>query len=387
MGIKRISNMLPQEGQNITNYINTIMANEERKEYFVPFSASFLKYPDTLKNALKKDGKDLKDARINYFTKNGIGQLTLEYNVLDGEEITPQRLVLAIGEINKGAETTRGDVQEIMKRLLLTAKNYSQVENFESYAARIQKLGWTVTNECIDISGISKQDGQVDVKRTIFTQDERMNITKEDIEQNQKDHFSRMEGQFSSTIEKYIIEGYKALSVPTRNEKLGAKKKDIMEYADSKKKGKVDKTKLLGAAFSNMVPVAETEHNYIIERAYGKSINSYLESLPDTGKIEKTYIRTYLKIREEYLRTHDEGSKAKLQEFLAKLSTRLELIRSDSRKDIRNAVAVRLGTEIQKYKEEDIETERKLGEEEKAELLMQTHKKTGSSLDDGGMEI
>lgn len=388
MGIKRISNMLPQEGQNITNYINTInIANEERKEYFVPFNASFLKYPDTLKNALKKDGKDLKDARINYFTKNGIGQLTLEYNVLDGEEITPQRLVLAIGEINEGAETTRGDVQEIMKRLLLTAKNYSQVENFESYAARIQKLGWTVTNECIDISGISKQDGQVDVKRTIFTQDERMNITKEDIEQNQKAHFSRMEEQFSSTIEKYMIEGYKELSVPTWNEKLVAKKKDIMEYADSKKKGKVDKTRLLGAAFSNMVPVAETEHNYIIERAYGKSINSYLEPLPDTGEIEKTYIRTYLKIREEYLRTHDEGSKAKLQEFLAKLSTRLELIRSDSRKDIRNAVAVRLGTEIQKYKEEDIETERKLGEEEKAELLMQTHKKTGSSLDDGGMEI
>lgn len=385
MGIKGISNILPQEGQNITNYINTI--GEEKKEYFVPFSASYLKYPDNVKNALKRDGKELKDARINYFTKNGIGQLTLEYNVLVGEEITPQRLVLAIGEINEGAETTRGDVQEIMKRLLLTAKNYSQVDGFETYAARIQKLGWTVTNECIDIAGISKQDGEVDVKRTIFTQDERMNITKEDIEQNQKNHFSRMEGQFSSTIEKYIIEGYKELSVPTWNVGLEAKKKEIMQYEQSKKKGKVDKTRLLGAAFSNMVPVAETEHNYIIERAYGKSINSYLEPLPDTGEIEKTYIRTYLEIREEYLRTHDEGSKAKLQDFLSKLSTRLELIRRDSRKDTRKAVAARLGTEIQKYKEEDIETERKLGEEEKAELLMQTHKKTGPSLDDGGIEI
>lgn len=384
MGIKGISNILPQEGQNITNYINTI--GEEKKEYFVPFSASYLKYPDNVKNALKRDGKELKDARINYFTKNGIGQLTLEYNVLVGEEITPQRLVLAIGEINEGAETTRGDVQEIMKRLLLTAKNYSQVDGFETYAARIQKLGWTVTNECIDIAGISKQDGEVDVKRTIFTQDERMNITKEDIEQNQKDHFSRMEGHFSSTIEKYIIEGYKALSVPTWNEKLVAKKKDIMEYAESKKKGKVDKTRLLGAAFSNMVPVAEAEHNYIIERAYGKSINSYLEPLPNTGEIEKTYIKTYLEIREEYLRTHDEGSKAKLQDFLSKLSTRLELIRRDSRKDTRKAVAARLGTEIQKYKEEDIETERKLGEEEKAQVLSEIRKKTGPSTYDG-MEL
>lgn len=381
MGIKGISNILPQEGQNITNYINTI--GEEKKEYFVPFSASYLKYPDNVKNALKRDGKELKDARINYFTKNGIGQLTLEYNVLVGEEITPQRLVLAIGEINEGAETTRGDVQEIMKRLLLTAKNYSQVDGFETYAARIQKLGWTVTNECIDIAGISKQDGEVDVKRTIFTQDERMNITKEDIEQNQKNHFSRMEGQFSSTIEKYIIKGYKELSVPTCNVELEAKKKEIMQYEQSKKKGKVDKTRLLGAAFSNMVPVAETEHNYIIERAYGKSINSYLEPLPDTGEIEKTYIRTYLEIREEYLRTHDEGSKAKLQDFLSKLSTRLELIRRDSRKDTRKAVAARLGTEIQKYKEEDIETERKLGEEEKEEALMQIRKETGPSVDDG----
>lgn len=386
MGIKKISNKLPQDGQNITNYINTI--GEEKKEYFVPFSTSYLKYSDTIRNALKKLGKDLKDARINYFTKNGIGQLTLEYNVFDGENITPQKLVLAIGEMNEGTEATRGQVQEIMKMLLLTAKNYSQIEGFENYVARTQKLGWTVTNECIDIAGITRQDGEVDVKRTIFTQDERMNITKEDIEKNQKEHFSRMEGQFGKTIEKYIIEGYKGLSVPTWNEKLLAKKKEIMDYERSKKKGKVDETKLLGAAFLNMVPVAETEHNYIIERAYGKNINKYLESLPDTGEIEKSYITTYLEIREEYLRTRDDESKAKLQDFLSRLSIRLELAKGDSRKDIRKVAAAKLGKEIeiQGYEEENIETERKLGEEEKAQVLSEIRKKTGPSADDG-MEL
>lgn len=385
MGIKKISNILPQEGQNITNYINTI--GEEKKEYFVPFSASYLKYPDNVRNALKKDGKDLKDARINYFTKNGMGQLTLEYNVFDGENITPQKIVLAIGEMNEGTETTRHEVQEIMKGLLLTAKSYNQIEGFEKYVARIQKLGWTVTNEAIDIAGISKQDGEFDIKRTIFTQDERMNITKEDIEQNKKDHLIRTEGQFSKTIEKYMIEGYKGLSVPTLNVELAAKKKQIMDYEQSKKKGKVDKTKLLDAAFLNMVPVSETEHNYIIERTYGKSINSYLQALPDTGEIEKSYITTYLEIREECLRVHNDKSEAKLQDFLSTLSTRLEIARSDRRKDTRIAVATRLGIEeVQRYEEEDIETERKLGEEEKAQALMEIRKKTGPSVDDG-MEL
>lgn len=382
MDYRGISRILPKDGQNTKSYINEIdLANEERKEYFVPYSANYLKYSDAVKNTLKNEGKELKDARINYYTKNGVGQLTLEYNVLAGEDITPQRLVLAIGEINEGAETTRGDAQEIMKRLLLTAKNYSQVEGFEIYVAKIQKLGWIVTNECIDIAGISRQDGEFDIKRTIFTQDERINITKKDIEQNQNSHFSRVEGQFSNTIEKYVIDGYKGLSVPKWNAKLEAKKKEVMEYAQSKKKGNVDKTKLLGVALSNMMPVAETEHNYIIERAYGKSINSYLEPLPDTGEIEKTYITTYLEIREEYLRTHDEKSKAKLLEFIEKVDRRTEFQRGDKRRELRERVAAVIGN-VKEYQEEDIETERKLGEEEKAELLRQARKKTGPSAED-----
>lgn len=390
MGIKKISKILPQEGQNITNYINAI--SEEKKEYFVPFSANYLKYPDTVRNALKKDGKDLKDARINYFTKNGIGQLTLEYNVFDGENITPQKLVLAIGEMNEGTETTRGQVQEIMKMLLLTAKNYSQIEGFENYVARIQKLGWTVTNECVDIAGISRKDGEVDVKRTIFTQDERMNITKEDIEQNQKDHFSRIERHFGKTIEKYIIEGYKGLSVPTWNVELTAKKKEIMDYEQSKKKRKVDERTMLGATFTKMNPLFETESialsTVVMDKVYRDTINKYLEGLPDTGEIEKTYITTYLQIREEYLKTHDENSKAKLQDFLSTLSTRLELARGDKRKDIRKVAAAKLGKEIeiQGYEEENIETERRLGEEEKAQALIEMRKKSGPSADDG-MEI
>lgn len=391
MDIRGISRVLPKDGQNITNYINCIdLANEERTEYFVPFSANYLKYSDAVKNTLKRAGKDLKDARINYFTKNGIGQLTLEYNVFDGENITPQKLVLAIGEMNEGKETTRREVQEIMKNLLLTAKNYSQVEGFEKYMARIQKLGWTVTNECIDIAGVSKPDGVVDIRRTNFTQQERENITREDIEQNQKDHSYRVEAQFINSIQTYIIDGYEALSVPMGNANLSAKKKEVMKYKQSRNKGEVDEKTLLGATFTKMNPLIEigslTPLTAVAERACRKVINNCLESLPDTGEIEQTYIKSYLQLREEYTGAKEDTSKAKakarLQEFIEKADKRIELQRADKRKELREYVESVVGN-VKEYQEEDIETERKLGEKEKEEELMKIRKKTGPSVDEG----
>lgn len=389
MDIRGISKILPKAGQNTTSYINSIdLANEERTEYFVPFSANYLKYSDAVKNTLKKAGKDLKDARINYFTKNGIGQLTLEYNVFDGENITPQKLVLAIGEMNEGAEAKRGDVLETLKKLLKAAKDFSKVENFDKSAAKIEKLGWTVTNECMDIVGVSKPDGVVDIKRTIFTQQERENVTREDIEKNQKDHFYRIEAQFINSIQTYIIDGYETLSVPMGNVNLSTKKKEVMKYKQSRNKGEVDEKTILGATFTKMNPLIETEspapETVATDRICRKVINGCLESLPDTGEIEQAYIQAYLQLRKEYMEAADKTkAKARLQDFIEKADKRIEFQRADKRRELREYVKKVVGN-VKRYQEEDIETERRLGEEEKAEELVKIHEKARPS---GGMEI
>lgn len=360
MGIKGISNILPKERQNTTDYMNKIEeVSKEKINYYVPYSANYLKYSDKLKN----ENEELKDATINLFTKEGDGQITLEYDVLDGEKVIHQRLVLATGELKKGANTQQ-DVIRTMKEMLSNMKAFSKIEakQFARYATIMQRLGWSVTNECIDIAQMSKQDNETEIKRTKFTQDERINMKPEDMEQ--ESHRLRLELQMIENIKSFIIDGYKKLYIDPEAVEVKTRREEVIQYA----KGTIKPEKMLAVAFANLEPIAQMQANYVIEGVYAKTIKKYLDDLPDKGKIEKKDIAAYYLVREDYAKRQfgntikkdqDRGTAEQIVlNFLTRLDKKVETKREQKRQEVREYVAERIVSgELDDYVTEDVKKE------------------------------
>lgn len=364
MNMKGISNILPQEGQNTTDYINKIdETNEEKIEYYVPYSAKYLKYSDR-----QKESYGLTDAKINLFTKNGHGQITLEYDVLDGENVNHKRLVIATGELKKGAGNQQ-EILKVMKSMISKMKDFNKLgtREFAAYATRMQRLGWGVTNECIDIAQMSKQDNETEIKRTKFTQDERINMKPEDMEQ--ESHRLRLELQLIEGVKSFIIEGYRDLYIDPVAEEVKLRKEEVREYV----KGTIKPEKMLAIAFKNLKPIAQTQSNYVMERAYVKTIKKYLDDLPDKDKqnIEKRDIEAYYLVREEYAKRQfgnainqnkdkdKEDAEQILLNFITRRDKKIELKREQKRQEVREYVAERIanGEGLDDYIPEDVRTE------------------------------
>lgn len=364
MNMKGISNILPQEGQKTTDYINKIdETNEEKIEYYVPYSAKYLKYSDR-----QKESYGLTDAKINLFTKNGHGQITLEYDVLDGENVNHQRLVIATGELKKGAGNQQ-EILKVIKSMISKMKDFNKLgtREFAAYATRMQRLGWGVTNECIDIAQMSKQDNETEIKRTKFTQDERINMKPEDMEQDS--HRLRLELQLIEGVKSFIIEGYRDLYIDPVAEEVKLRKEEVREYV----KGTIKPEKMLAIAFKNLKPIAQTQSNYVMERAYVKTIKKYLDDLPDKDKqnIEKRDIEAYYLVREEYAKRQfgnainqnkdkdKEDAEQILLNFITRRDKKIELKREQKRQEVREYVAERIanGEGLDDYISEDVRTE------------------------------
>lgn len=371
MGIKGISNILPKDEQNTTDYMNRINeANQEKINYYVPYSANYLKYSDKL----KEENEGLKDAKINLFTKEGDGQITLEYDVLDGEKVIHQRLVLATGELRKGADNQSKAVK-MMQDMLSKMKDFSSLGNeFNKYATIMQRLGWSVTNECIDIAQMSKQDNETEIKRTKFTQDERINMKPEDMEQGS--HRLRLELQTIANIKSFIIEGYKNLYIDPEAVEVKTRKEEVVQYA----KGTIKPEKMLAIAFRELKPIAQTQSNYVMERAFAKTVNKYFDDIPDKGNIEKKDIAAYYLVREEYAKRQfgnaikqdqdkDEekvSAEQILLNFLTRLDKKTETKREQKRQEVREFVSNRIVSgELDAYVTEDLKKEAQIERKER----------------------
>lgn len=375
MSIRGISNILPQSGQKTTDYMNRIEeANEEKINYYVPYSARYLKYSDSLKKS-----KGLTDAKINLFTKNGSGQITLEYDVPNEEGVTHQRLVIATAELRKGAENQH-EILKVMKNMLSQMKEFSKLEpeQFVRYATKMQRLGWSVTNECIDIAQMTKQDPETEIKRTKFTQEERIHITSEDIELDS--HKSRLESQFIKQIKLFMVEGYRELYIDPEAVEVKKRREEVIQYV----KGTIKPEKKLAQAFENMHLARESKANYIIERVHGNTIGKYLDDLPDKGRIKKEDIETYLQVREEYAKQNfgknvsqlaaesdkkdkDIVAEDALETFLTELDEKIESQREQKRVKVREFISERIlrGEELEDYTSEDIYEEAQIERKER----------------------
>lgn len=350
-----ISKLIPGENEQVTKYLERV---EENKEYYVPYSVSYLS-----------------NYNVKYYTKNNICQIALEYEVPNGDNTTKQRLILATAPIEKGAET-QPMVHSIVEGMVTEITEFSSERNFVEQIAKMQNLGWQVTNEGIDIMQVKKRDTPTEIKRTKFTQDERQTINPEDIKENREAHYERLEEEFIGDIESYIVDGYRDLPQNFTDEELNNKRQEVLEYWEAKKEGKLDQTKLLPAIFTTMHPMSESKINNVMETVYRKKLNEYISKLPEE-EIEglpkqSNLIDQYLEQREIYSKIRDnskDDDQIKTAKDCYRLTIRdieasVEAKRAINREQVRGNVDKNLGIAKEakeEYVEEHIEDEIEIG--------------------------
>lgn len=299
----------PMNGVKLAEYLETIKQMRIPENYYVPYN---VKYSDSIK--------------INYYPENKMNYLVVEYEVPqeeNSEETQHVKLIMAkhqntIGDLEK--------IQTTLKMFFKSSKMYSTSEAVSpaTYIATLQKMGWEFTSEGVEFMQVTKAQGDVEIKRTQFTEAELEELsTGEQKEKNKKQHIDRSEKDIIESIKRYVVDTYEKMPTGLSDE-LDTYKEKVQAYSKSQKTNKGN-SNLLDAVFRELKPIKETSSIIpLIQRSYNQNLEGYLDMIPQVFRDKQSHnnYKKYMQIREVATKEKEENNKELPENSLAE--TKLE---------------------------------------------------------------
>lgn len=293
-GIGKIQDMKPKDGMKLAEYLKTVKQMNIPEQYYVLYN---VKYAES--------------AKINYYAENKTNYLVVEYEVpreKDSKETQLVKLIIA------KHENTIGDLEKTRNTLKMFFRNsqmYSTAEAVDSltYISKLQKMGWEFTNEGIDLMQVTKLQGDVELKRTQFTEAElEVFSTNNQIEENRRQHIDRTEKNIIEEIKHYILSTYEELPEGLSQE-LDIYKEKVHRYSNSLKIGEENQAYLLGAIFKELIPIKETTSIIpLMQKSYNQNLEGYLDMIPTVHRDRTlhSHFKEYMRIRETAVKEKEE---------------------------------------------------------------------------------
>lgn len=303
---KGFEDIKPTNGQELREYMQMIRQANMPNEFYVQFGTD-----------------NIKDTRINCYVQDNVSLLTIEFPTHTEEMGEDKSGFENLGRlIIAKREGKIGDFHEAKKILQDYFEMKSQfstqdLTKVEECIAKLLKQGWNFTNEGLDIMQITKLNGNTEIKRTEFLENEFTSKTHEQVDKNRKRHLRDVEQSIIIGLEEYIVSKYKQINIygmhlqQSQQEEKDMEKYigDVLQYSDKKEKESQDdsiqligrSSILLDCAFREMKPISETTVVPIMQRRFSQHIADYLNMIPDSLKENKTelYLREYLQLRED----------------------------------------------------------------------------------------
>lgn len=320
-GIGKIQDMKPKDGMKLAEYLKTVKQMNIPEQYYVLYN---VKYAES--------------AKINYYAENKTNYLVVEYEVpreKDSKETQLVKLIIA------KHENTIGDLEKTRNTLKMFFRNsqmYSTAEAVDSitYIAKLQKMGWEFTREGIELMQITKLQGDVELKRTQFTEAELEAFSKNDkIEENRKQHINKTEKEIIDGIKQYILSIYETLPEGLSQE-LDKYKEKVHTYSNSIKTGEENQVYLLGAIFKELIPIKETTPIIpLMQKSYNQNLEGYLDMIPTVyrDRALHTCFKEYMRVREIAVKEKEENNKELPDNSLAEAKLETLVTSIDNEKD------------------------------------------------------
>lgn len=321
------------------NTISTYREAEQMhrlKDYYVPYHTKFIN------NDITNDTK-----KANIYVDNGQQQITITYTIpeQDGMPQRKENIVIATGK------TYSKNAIKSLERYIQRLDKYQTVENINPQLciAELQKQEYTITPEGLDVFLTDKLDENMnkfpkEIKRTVFTQNEKENKTHEQIKENRKRHIDHREKEVIASIGRYILDSYKDIKVDenffikllTEEQKQKQIKfskeqmksyvkrfsenyNKVMKYSKDKKDGNINNDKdSLDYTFRNMKPIRDIYGPNRNEEGYIKILEDIIQTIPKDRQDEnqESYIEPYFKIRKALIKI---GEKEDAQKYLEEI--------------------------------------------------------------------
>ncbi len=314
--ITKTQEMIEKSGSTKQIFQNLTKGEIEKKEealqhYYVPYAVEAL-----------QDGFE-----ITIFPENlqGRNQLAIKYEIHNQK----QTIILAsTSEKNIQANEIKKSLSQYFGE---TVQEFASLQELEPEFCIVDlvRQGWEMTKEGLDLFCTVRNDKEVEIKRTQFTNSEFVNITQEEIQENQKRHNVCVEQQMIAEIPEYIVQSYKRITsedikemantTPVR--KILKQYQMVFEYVNNQEQNE------LGQIFRSMKPILDGVENKqttsdnikVPETEMGQdmgAISRCINQIPlKYGNNEKhQQILRYVIIREAVIKAKQKGAKGKEEE-------------------------------------------------------------------------
>lgn len=284
---------------------------KELEHYYVPYEVEAL-----------QDGFE-----ITIFPENlkETNQLAIKYEIHNRK----QMIILA--------STKKKNIQANRIRKTLNQYFGEKVQKFASlqelepeyYIEDLIKQGWELTSEGLDLFCTVRNDGEIELKRTEFTNSELANITKEEIQENKRRHNLSIEHQVIEGIPDYIVKSYKQITSEdikqmastTSIEKVLKLYKMVFGYVNNQEQNELVQIfrnmKPILDAFGNSKPTLDVtkEQQALISQdmeVISRCMNQIPEQYKDNEKHQQ--ILQYIIIRKVFIKERQKGEIGKQEE-------------------------------------------------------------------------
>lgn len=207
--ITKTQEMIEHSGSTKQIFQNLTKEETEKKEealqhYYVPYAVEAL-----------QDGFE-----ITIFPDNieGTNQLAIKYQIHNQNKTI---ILASTKEKNIQANEIKKTLSQYFGETVQEFASLQELEP-EFCAVDLLRQGWELTKEGLDLFCTVRNDGEVEIRRTKYTNSEFANITQEEIQENQRRHNVCIEQQIIAGIPEYIVKSYKQIT-----------SKDIKEIANA----------------------------------------------------------------------------------------------------------------------------------------------------------
>lgn len=299
-GNKGITKMKEVIQSGSTKEIFAHLSQEESKRrsqeldyYYVPYNVTAL-----------QDGFDITVFPVE--SEDSI-QLAIKY------EINHEKQTIILANTNERDIRFDSTKRQIEKYFAGSVQNFTSLREIEPefYIEYLERHGWTLTQEGLDLFCTVKNDGEVEIKRTEFTSNELASITDEQIKDNRMNHIFRRESQVIGSIPDYIVKSYQMISEGNikqalSNEKLIEQYGIVKEYIAN-----TNQDNELAKAFTNMKPVLHDQEGIEQEtQQYIEVISNCIRQIPEQyrDRIQHQRIFQYMIIRRALIQEKQKGT-------------------------------------------------------------------------------
>ncbi len=294
---------------------------------------------EIFENLTKEEMSEKKEALQEYYAPYAVEALQDGFEITIFPESLQETNQLAIKyEIHNQrqtiilASTKEKNIQANKIRKALNQYFGEKIQKFASleelepeyYIEDLIKQGWELTKEGLDLFCTVRNDGEVETKRTEFTNSELANITQEEIQKNERRHNAYVEQQIViPEISEYIVKGFKQITsddikqmaVTTPIQKVLEPYQKVLGYVNNQEQSE------LGQIFANMKPISdmigdkETASETIEDELTAMSkdigtIKAYMNQIPEKyqDREKRQQILQYTIIRDAFINAKQKGA-------------------------------------------------------------------------------